>query len=225
MTELRHGYTLHDVRRIAGYAAKTAFGWSTSLEDRFQAAWDGVVEHLYEVDHWPSVDKLASAGRRSVARAAQAEQHHHGVRADRTHDGAGSMPAFQRFWCLTNKPYPSPDTYVVEQTALSQILRRLSPRQRQVLAALAAHGTHATAAAAIGMDPGNYGVTLSAARRRFLSLWHEGEEPSRIWRIDRRVNALGELSGRTSAAQLRSHRRVYQRAQHAVGAANLGEPS
>lgn len=219
MTELRFGYTLTDIQRLAGYAAKTAFGWSTSSADRFQAAWDGVVEALYEAEHWPSGDKLASAGRRAVAVHSQAEQHHHGVRHDRTHEGAGSMPNFQRYWCLMNKPYPSPEGHAVERVSVPQILARLYPCERKALAALAAHDSQEAAAEALGMKLESYRATLSAARRRFLTLWHEGEKPSRIWRIDRRMNAYGERSNRTSAAQLRSHRRGHARTRAAAKAA------
>lgn len=216
MSELRFGYTLRDIERLAGYATKTAFGWSTSVEDRYQAAWDGIVEHLYEAEHWPSGDKLVSAGRRAIALSSQAEQHHHGVRHDRTHEGPGSMPHFQRYWCLMRKPYPSPEVHAVERVTVPQILARLYPGERKALAALAAHGTQEAAARALGMKLPSYRATLGRARRRFLDLWHEGEKPSRIWRIDRRVNAYGELSNRTSAAQLRSHRRAYARARAAA---------
>lgn len=213
MTELRHGYTLRDIQRLAGHATKTAFGQSTSRTDRFQAAWDGIVEALYEAERWPSGDKLISAGRQAIALSSQAEQHHHGVRHDRTHEGAGSMPNFQRYWCLMTKPYPSPEAHAVERVSVPQILARLYPCERKALAALAAHGTQEAAAHALGMKLASYRATLGHARRRFFALWHEGEEPSRIWRIDRRVNGYGELSNRTSAAQLRSHRRSYARSR------------
>lgn len=219
MTELRFGYTLRDVQRIAGHATRTAFGWSP-LTDRFQAAWDGIIDVLYEVEHWPSADKLASAGRRAITLASQAEQHHHGVSRDRPHDGAGSMPNFQRYWCLAAKPYPSPESRAVERVGVPQILARLYPSERAVLTALAAHETQDAAARALGMRTATFRATLGRARRRFLALWHEGEQPSRIWRIDRRVNAYGELSNRTSAAQLRSHRRVYARTRAAAKAAD-----
>lgn len=220
MDELRYGYTLRDVQDIALYAARTSYGRSSSLEERLRAAWSGVVEYLYAADYWPSRDKLADAGRREVTRDQRAEWHHYGKSMHRPYEYSRTMSAFQRYWCLMEKPYPAPDGAVVERLAVAQILPLMSPRERDVLLALAAYDTHQQAAAALGMNRGAFSSSLSYARRRFLALWHEGESPSRIWRIDRRVNAYGEVSNRTSAATLRSQRRGYARTRAAAKAAD-----
>ena len=49
------------------------------------------------------------------------------------------------------------------------------------LLALAAHGDYTTAAQAIGYPYGSFSYLISQARAEFFALWHEGQEPSRLW--------------------------------------------
>lgn len=45
------------------------------------------------------------------------------------------------------------------------------------------------AAAALDITPATFNVLVSRARKRFLTLWHDGERPSRVWGTDRRVGS------------------------------------
>jgi hypothetical protein len=53
-----------------------------------------------------------------------------------------------------------------------------------VIVALARHGTYDKAAASLGRPRKTFVTYLWAARKEFLRLWHEGEQPSRIWGHD-----------------------------------------
>jgi hypothetical protein len=46
--------------------------------------------------------------------------------------------------------------------------------------------TTRAAAEALGKAPHGFETTLSTARKQFLALWHEGEQPSTLWGRDRR---------------------------------------
>lgn len=86
--------------------------------------------------------------------------------------------------------------------ALAQIWPRLNPMHRTVLAALAAHNDHARAAAALGISRRLFTHRLSQARQAFLTLWHEGESPSRVW-----------CTSKTTAARRRRARRAAETGQ------------
>jgi len=60
---------------------------------------------------------------------------------------------------------------------------RAAPR---ALAALATWEDYDLAAEAMGITRGTFGVHIARARREFLALWHEHEQPSRTWGTDRR---------------------------------------
>lgn len=71
---------------------------------------------------------------------------------------------------------------VTDQIAICQILAALPPRQRESLEALAACGSCWAAASAMGITYGGFLAVLSAGRRRFWELWHEGETPpAAVW--------------------------------------------
>lgn len=123
------------------------------------------------------------------------ELHHAGFFKYKNHGtayGPGSMPAFIKFWNNPVHP-PSPED-VIEARALAAIWRCLTARQQQALAALAAYEDYGTAAQAMGISDGTFRTLIKQGRQRFLALWHEGERPSRIWRIDKRTGRLQAAS-------------------------------
>jgi DNA-binding CsgD family transcriptional regulator len=211
--ELRHGYLLEDLQQIARTAAHTAWAKSSDFDDRFEAAWSGVVDHLYSAREAPSRHDLMRAGWDAVGRYVAGELHHHGRPRDGSFHATGTR--FQAFWWSQSEPTPSPEGRVVERTALAQILPRLTPRQREALFALAAHDDYALAAQALGMSYRSFYTQIWNARRRFLELWHEGEEPSHLWVADhrkRRMGADGEpIEHRPVTVRHRAARRVSPR--------------
>lgn len=185
-TELRHGYTLDDLRRLAGRVVCSAWGRLGSQVERLEFAWSAIAEALYASDGMPSQRDLFNAGLRAMRRYDADNRHHLGVATSGTHTGFGSAPRFQAYWCLA-RTAPSPEDGVVERVALAQIWPRLTEGHRRALLALAAFDDYAEAAAALGLTYSAFRQAVGAARLRFLALWHEGETPSRVWGRDRRI--------------------------------------
>lgn len=187
-TELRHGYTLDDLRRLAGGVVKHAWSQLGDQVERLEVVWSAIAEALYASESTPTRRELFQAGMDAMGRYDADDRHHHGVAwsATQRYTGFGSSPGFQTYWCLA-RTAPSPEDGVVERTALAQIWPRLSEGQRRALLALAAFDDYAAAAKALGIKYQSFHTLVRTARLRFLALWHEGETPSRIWGRDRRI--------------------------------------
>ena len=184
--ELRHGYTLTDLHRLTKLAVNTARAWlAMDYTDLMEAAWFGICEHLMTAEHWPPRHDLVRAGQAAINALVRDELHTYGFYKRDAYAGAGSMPAFAKFWW--NPHATSPESRVVERVTLAQIWPALTPRQREAFTALAAHGDYLLAAESLGIEPQTFRSLLGRARREFLALWHEGEKPSRMWGTDRRV--------------------------------------
>lgn len=207
---LRHGYNLADLDRIARAAVAAAYPRAMDYRDRYDAAWHAIAELLYSIDTRPAPSELKRTGMSAVNRLAQDHGRTWGY--DRANPDAGyeAMRGFLRYWELDRRSASSPEGRVVDELALWQIWSCLSDTHRAVLLALAAHGDQAAASHALGKTYATVGTHLMNARRAFLALWHEGEQPSRVWgRADRR-------RGRHTATQTLRNRRQ-QRARRVAG--------
>lgn len=184
---VHHGYTMSELDAIAKSAANTARGkYASDWDDVYGTAWFGVVECLYTHPR-PDLFTLCSAGQRTVNRLSTDQMHNAGYFKYKTlgrQAGPYSSPAFVQFW--TNPPSGDVANKVVDGVAIGQILPLLTPAQRKVLMALAANHDYRSAADSIGMPIKNFQCLMVAARRRFFAAWHEGETPSRMWRVDKR---------------------------------------
>jgi hypothetical protein len=204
---LRGGYTLADLARMARTAVVHAGPMATDGRERWDEARSAIAEFLYSSDHAPAERDLVRVGRDAIWATMTAVRHHHGYYRDekaRSWLEAGSGPRFRQFWRPVTQPTGSHEDRVVERLALSQIVPTLTPRQREVVSALAAFDDHAPAMSALGMSAALFSVTLSQARRRFLGHWHEGEVPSGPWGRDRRGgrrNGTAIVRKRRSAAR------------------------
>ena len=184
--ELRHGYTLDSLDRLACWAAQRK-RWHRGLElsERTEVAWHAMAELLYASDEPPTVRDLIDTGWRAIAAQVYSNAPFHGYnRADP--DGT-TWRGFERFWWSTAGPTPGPEDRVVERLAVEQIWPRLRPSHRAALTALAAHGDYARAAESMDVTYHTFVTHVSRARREFLRLWHQGEAPSRPWVRDRRA--------------------------------------
>jgi hypothetical protein len=184
--ELRHGYTLDSIDRLAYWAASRKL-WhrGTEFSTRNEVAWSAMIEHLYASDQQPTVRELIDAGWRAIGRHAQSRVQFLGRSTDDPY--AGTKPKFERYWRHVCAHAPSPEERIVERLALRQIWPCLRPVHREALMALAAHGDYARAAESLGEPYTTFKAQVSRARREFLELWHEGEKPSRPWVRDRRA--------------------------------------
>lgn len=203
---LRFGYTLAAIDDIASNAAATVL-WRGSLDrrQRTETAWSAIAELLYTAEDAPIRHDLFCAAWAACRSHARKDRSFHGWGAG--YD-AGTMRAYERFWALAANPCPSPETGVVERMTLAQIWQRLKPTDRRVLLALAAHEDYTRAAESVGVKYYSFLSMISRARRAFLALWHEGEQPSRPWGNDVRGKQPRSASVTSVAVRLRRRNRA-----------------
>lgn len=197
-TNLWHGYTLTDIDRLARTAATRAYGGHIlDPGDRYHAAWTAIAERLCTATEAPDSRALAIVGMNAINQAGRDHRHTWGLGA--TWGGSqGDAPNFQRYWDH-GRVTPSPEDGIVDRLAVHQIWPHLALTHRQILCALAVHGTCAAAAASLGKTERAYACALHRARAEFYRLWHEHEAPSRMWGLTRK-------SGRRSVKQVLADR-------------------
>jgi hypothetical protein len=185
--DLPHGFALADIHRAARLAVSISSKYrGMDIRDKYDEAWHAIVEALYTSTENLTARELVWIGSNGINSAVYGHQRMRGI--DQKDSTAGqSMPFFWRYWWLTSQNVPSPEARLVERIALRQIWPHLTLTHRQVLTALAVHGTHQAAAEALGKSITTYQSHLSHARKAFLRLWHEHEEPSQVWGADQRV--------------------------------------
>lgn len=192
---IAYGYNLADLDRLARIALTRARGYSGYILDRYQAAWSGIAEALCIADEAPEPGDLITAGWQAVNDHAHRNNLAWGLAG---HDER--RPAFVRYWTPTD-PIPVEDR-VVEAAALWEILPELTERQRRAITVLATTEDYALSAAAMGLSRSGYATTVKRAREAFLVLWHEGEQPSKIWRRDQRRGRTSSTWRRITASEL-----------------------
>lgn len=186
-TELRWGFTLGDLQRIARGAARRARGMAADFDDLYAEAFGAAAELLYSAEEKPSEREVFHGAQVALDALSHKNKSYRGIatQVDGAWGWSGSAPRFAAYWWDGARPAPSPEDRIVERLALEQILPTLPDHQREAIAALAAFDDHRAAKAALG-HPSWYGRYLSLGRRHFLALWHEGEQPSAAWGVDRR---------------------------------------
>jgi hypothetical protein len=210
--ELRHGYTIADLERLAAFSvARDLWHQGMHPADRFDLAFSAMAEHLYASDGPPAPTDLFNAASAAVRQQAQSDRSAHGISNTDVYKDARN---FYRYWWEQFRGIRSPEDLVVDRVALWQILPVLRPSYRNTLLALAVHGDHVKAAAALGVTRATYFDHLSEARRAFYRLWHEGEQPSRLWAMDKRH---GTGAGDHTVMHSIVRRRKRKRAREARG--------
>ncbi len=212
-TALRHSYTLDSLDRLAYFAARRKL-WhgGLALPERVETARSAMAEHLYASDQPPTVRELIQAGWKAISDHIQQSDQFHGHNTDDRYAGT-TRPRFETYWRDTAGPAPGLDEQIIERLALAQICPRLRPAHREALAALAAHGDYQQAADALGESYATFKSQVSRARREFLTLWHEGETPSRPWVRDRRAGPGTDMHTLTYFLRLRRQRRERSQGQ------------
>jgi hypothetical protein len=184
--EIAHGYCLADLKRFAGYAMHNTY-WqrAMSVKDRYEIALSAIAEYLCQSEYRPEEKELVRAGRRAINRDVAARMKLDGVDASRRADEQGpNMARFCTYWWPYASSVGSHENGIVDVIAVSQILPQLKPVHQQALLALAVHGTYDKGAASIGRSSIAFRNLVYRARKEFLTLWHECEQPSRIWGKD-----------------------------------------
>jgi hypothetical protein len=156
-----------------------------SPQDRYDLAVSAIAEFLMTADDRPGREDLVTVGARAITRDVTVRLKLEGYDCNRPADGQEpNMANFCVFWWQLFGHVGSHENGIVETIALSQILPRLKPVHRDVILALARHGTYDKAAASLGRPRSTFVTYLWAARKEFLKLWHEDEVASRIWGHD-----------------------------------------
>lgn len=178
---LRHGYNLADLDVLARSALSRGWARNADRRLRYHLAWSGIAEALYAAEDRPEPSELVHAGWEALSGFLTDERHHWGLKPD-----GSERPSYALYWNEAVRVTPSPENGIVERLALWQVWARLRDVDREALLALAVHDEYGKAAAALGLRMGAYYRRVRLARLRFLRLWHEGEQPSRLWGNDRR---------------------------------------
>jgi hypothetical protein len=189
---VRHGYTLADINGIAIQALRMDRWNGGDTDERYAAIWHAIAEDILSAETAPGRQSLLTTGIHAADRHVHAEMRHAGrdpVNIGRT------IPGYERYWSAT--PTPSPETRVVERTALYQVLPLLTQRQREALMALAVHEDYSAAAQAIGSTYKTYCTLIIQARVRIYRAWHQGETaPTKPWRKDIRESRPLDTRGK-----------------------------
>lgn len=188
-----HGYTLAALDDLAARVVRNNLHWWPAGDrgDQHDTAWEGIAEHLCAAKEPPRERDLLEAGRLAVAREVRDQMRHRGARTDSANDGS----RFAVYWYQHAGVARSPEDQLTDGLAVTQIMKALTPRQRDAFNALAATGDYALAAEMAGITPDTFTALISRARKAFFALWHEGEEPSRMWRLDKRVFSRAPREG------------------------------
>lgn len=218
--ELRHGYSLDDVSRIA-HLAVMRHRWDTAIgfDDRIELAWSAIVEHLWAAQDHPAVGALIRAAMTAIGQEAHGDQQAHGISTRNRHEHTA---AFFRFWIEPSRHVTALDERVTERIALWQIWDALRPAEQRAFMALAAHGDHALAAEAAGLTCESFHTQIHRARRSFLKLWHEGETPSRVWAVTKTSTSSRRKQTVTAAIVGRRKKKQRQNASDPAKLADAG---
>ncbi len=209
---LRFGYTLDDLQRIARRAAINTRALAGDFHDRYQEAFSATAEALYAAEHWLPEHDLFYAAQNILLHYANKSRNFYG-RAwidGWGYGGLASAPRFAQYWGGFAQTVPSHESRVVERMAVTQILPALSPRQRQVIDALAVtDGDLDAAAKLLGLSYSLVTVHAANARRAAAALWLEGETPVRRYRawVAPSKRPRGELRPCGTVAAYARHRK------------------
>ena len=217
-TDVRFGYTLNDLDRLARTVVVANAQWwpAGDRKDQADTAWSGIVERLYAVTDEPTERDLLEAGTRALVEDTKGYRKHHGLR-----DGGqiADGPRFATYWY---EPPSEPwEDRVIERIAAGQILTQVKSHEVDALLALAAHGDYAEAAEGLGLKYTALTVRLSSARKTFRRHWFAPETaPPVKGTTDRRIGSrTTELRTHCSKGHEFTPENTYWRAARKAGRA------
>lgn len=177
---LRHGLTYDDLDHAARIATSRTSGGALTVADRYEHAWGAAAIALCEGVEGLTFQDLVDAAWRGLVRASAQVMRHHGV-----HDKTWQIrPSFRAYWQAT--PSDTPEDRITDRIALSQIWPHLTPRQQDVIVAVATYGSPEAATEALGLAPSTVRAYLHHGRARAAALWWEGETPRPVQSRSRR---------------------------------------
>ena len=220
--ELRHGYTMISLNNLAKRAVFESRWQFIPFHEKYEIAWSVIAEALCSSDEPPRVHDLIRAGEKAIRNNVEDLGELHGIYYYRSKDSERFMPRFETYWWSHAAPAPSPEERIIDALAFRQIWPRLNGVHQLVLMALATHGDYERAAAALNKSHKTFVTQIYLARKQFLALWHEGEQPSTMWGRDTPRRAPARRS--VTATTIR-RRRAKQRARQPITADAARDPT
>jgi hypothetical protein len=175
---LAHGFTMADVERAARRATGASGTGATmmSSSDRFEAAWFGIIEYLYDNDEFeiePTHQYLVGVGVGAVRNLAEKAYQHRGI--DR--HASEVRPSFAKFWVRPGGAHEDFTDRLVERLALPQILSLLTADEYEALSALAVYEKEEYAADAIRISTYLLRARIKRARAKITANWYAPDHP------------------------------------------------
>lgn len=183
MPEIRHGYTLADIDRLAKTAATAAPTAGLDGYTRYSLAWSAIAEALCAEEE-PTRRDLVQAGWQAINREITACLHARGYLAGHAGNGTASSPRYMRYW--TPVGGDNAIDRLVDHIAAQQAGDVFTAAQGSAVDALAWLEDHTLAADALGIGYGTFSTRLAEARARFRAVWYAPETPPRTTRHDKR---------------------------------------
>lgn len=186
-TEVRHGYTLHDIDQMTRAAIVADRLRAMPIEHRRDIAWEAIVLALFEAEHPPHRGSLIQEGWKAIYRHVRDGIRQRGYSDDRDWSSdEPNRPRFLMFW--GSGVTPSHEDRVVERLATGQVLNVVDGPYRDAVLALAAQGDYLRAADSLGINYKALVARMGVARKRIDAAWFGDESPARR-RTDRRVES------------------------------------
>jgi hypothetical protein len=189
MTEVRHGYTLHDLDRIAAAACRYDRSLASDAHTRYTVAWSAIALHLCTADEPPERYALIEAGWKAIYAEVREMRHTFGQTRDDPNAPVGSQPRAAQYWWV---PPAEPEYGLVERLAVHQVMADLKPIFREAIVALAVHDDYALAADSLGIKYGAFGWRVNEARKLIRQRWYAPETAPPTTGTDRRVGSHGK---------------------------------
>jgi hypothetical protein len=207
---LPHGLTVAELEAVARRAARFSRWSFPGFAERVDLARFALLEHVYTCEaQEPSSCDVVMVGIRAVDRQILANEGFYGVMLNRSAATHGMrMPRYFRYWTSVAAPTRSPEDQIVDTLALWQIWPRLAELDRGAILALARHCDYDLAAKELNITHKSFKNRIYRARRRFLRLWHEHEEPSGMWSRDFRLTRPRGYRTNSIASTITQRRRL-----------------
>lgn len=166
---------IDQIEEIARKASRRHPSMVMSFSDRFEAAYDGVVQAVSDGE--TELDKAAT---KAINKAVADYHHHYGIPRSTTSSKPHTGRQFHVYWSVRAEPWTFADD-LIENMAVQQVMGQLSPCHQATLQAYAACGTIAGTAMAMGVQYKTASERIRVARNAARAAWFAPEAPAPLW--------------------------------------------
>ncbi|MFD5656960.1 hypothetical protein [Streptomyces hirsutus] len=219
-----HGYTIHDLDRIARTACAADRTLASDMHGRYDTAWSAIAEALCTADEPPHRETLVRVGLRAIYEEIRLCRRMYGVDTTPRSGAVASAPRFRAYW--TSRPDTIAD-HIIERLAIHQVVAALTPARQQAVIALAVHDDYQAAADVLEVSYGTLTRRVKDGRDQARRLWYAPETAPATRGRDRRVGSRsapdrcpqGHLYTAENTARSRKQRERRCRTCHRAGEA------